>query len=74
MISRYFAIVLAFGLALYRLAQGATLPGVGLLGLGAGLVCLQLGASRPRLRWLAWVCFLVTAVACAVGIVGLLRA
>jgi hypothetical protein len=74
LVSRYLAIVLAFGVALYRLAQGAVVPGVGLLGLGAGLICLQLAASRPRLRWLAWACFLVTAAACVAGLMTLRQA
>jgi hypothetical protein len=65
-ISRPFLIVAAFGMAVYRLSQGVTVEASGLAGLGAGLVCLQLAAKRPHLRWAAWAFFGVTAAACLV--------
>ena len=66
MISRYLVILLAFAVAFYRLWQGATIESAGLMGLGAGLLCLRFAATRPTLRWLAWLFFAVTAAACLV--------
>ena len=67
MISRYFVIALAFGAAAYRASQGAWVEATGLVGLGGGLVGLKLSATRPALRPLAYLGFLVTAA--AVGVV-----
>jgi Na+/phosphate symporter len=62
-ISRYFVIALAFGAAVYRASQGAWVEATGLIGLGAGLVVLKLATTRPALRPLAYLAFLVTAAA-----------
>ena len=59
--SRYFVIALAFGAGAYRASQGAWVEAAGLVGLGAGLVALKLSATRPVLRPMAYVAFLVTA-------------
>ena len=61
MISRHLVIALAFGVAAFRLSQGAWTEAAGLLGLGGGLVCLKLGERRPGLRRFAWVGFAATA-------------
>ena len=61
--SRYFVIALALGAAAYRAVQGAWIESIGLFGLGAGLVALKLSGTRPALRRLAYLAFLVTAVA-----------
>jgi hypothetical protein len=63
MISRYLVIVLAFGVAAYRLSHGAWIEATGLGALGAGLILLRMAATRPQLRRTAWLAFLVTAVA-----------
>jgi hypothetical protein len=49
-ISRYLVIALAFGAAGYRFAEGAVIEALGLLGLGAGLLCLRLASRWPALR------------------------
>ena len=67
MISRYFVIALAFGVAMFRASQGAWIESTGLFGLGAGLVVLRLADRRPGIKRLAYLCFLVTAV--AIGLV-----
>ena len=72
-ISRVFIIVFAFGVAAYRVSQGAFLEASGLSGLGAGLVCLRLASTRPHWRWLAWVCFGVTAAACLIVFIRMRR-
>ena len=69
MISRYFVIGLAFAVALYRASQGAWIESGGLLGLGSGLVVLRLADRRPGIKPLAYVCFLVTALAIGVVLV-----
>jgi hypothetical protein len=66
MISRYLVIILAFGVAIYRMTQGAVVEATGLIGLGAGLLCLRLPNRTRGLRLMAWVCFAVTAWACLV--------
>ena len=68
---RPLVILLAFGMAVYRLSQGATVPAAGLGGLGAGLLCLQLAKTRSHLRWAAWAFFGVTAAACVVQYLGM---
>jgi len=68
-ISRYFVIGLAFAVAMYRASQGAWVEASGLVGLGAGLVVLRLAARRPAIKPLAYVCFLVTALAIGVVLV-----
>jgi hypothetical protein len=65
-ISRYFLIVLAVGVGLYRATQGAWLAAGGLLTLSAGLVVLKLAERSPRLRPFAYACFLATAASVAV--------
>jgi hypothetical protein len=64
-VSRVFVIILALGVAAYRFATGAAFEAVGLLGLGAGLIFLKVGETRPHLRRYAWLCFAVTA-----GVIG----
>lgn len=66
MVSRFILIVLAFGVGLYRASEGAWLAAVGLFALGGGLLVLKAAEKRPRIRPLAYVCFLATAVAIAV--------
>jgi hypothetical protein len=68
-ITRYLLIVLAFGLGLFRAAQGAWLAAAGLFAMAAGLVVLKLAERRPALRPIAYVCFLATAVTIAVILV-----
>jgi hypothetical protein len=60
--SRYLVIVLAFGVALFRMSQGAWVEAGGLLGLGGGLVILKVGERRPAVRRLAYIGFAVTAI------------
>ena len=59
---RYVAIALAFVLAAYRMYEGAWVAAAGLLGLGGGLACFELGKRQPAYRRFAWVGFAVTAV------------
>ena len=69
--SRYIAIVMAFGVAIFQATRSHWVEVAGLLGLGFGLILLLLAApspdknraARPSLRWTALVCFLVTAAA-----------
>ena len=68
MISRYFLIVLAFGVGLYRVAQGAWLASAGLFALGGGLLVLKAAEKRPALKPLAYACFALTAVTIAIVI------
>ena len=62
MFSRYFVIALALGAAVYRASQGAWIEAIGLLGLGGGLIALKLSATRPQLRPIAYLGFLITAL------------
>lgn len=62
-VSRYFAIVLAFGVAVFQATRGHWFEVAGLVGLGGGLVLLVLAPRRPVLRWVAWGCFAVTLAA-----------
>ena len=63
MLSRYIVIALAFIGAGYRATQGAWLEAVGLFGLGAGLTLLKFSRTRPVLRSLAYLAFIVTVLA-----------
>ena len=63
MFSRYLVIALALGAAVYRASQGAWIESVGLFGLGGGLIVLRLSATRPQLKPIAYLGFLVTALA-----------
>jgi hypothetical protein len=60
-ISRYLLIALAFGLAVYRATQGAWLPASGLAAMAAGLIVLKLAERRAALKWVAYLCFAITA-------------
>jgi hypothetical protein len=62
MFSRYLVIALALGAAAYRASQGAWIESIGLLGLGLGLIALKVSATRPQLRAIAYLGFLVTAL------------
>ena len=66
MISRYLVIALAIGASAYRYTQGAWIEGTGLGCLAAGLIILRLAPARPQLRPLAYVAFVVTAIAMGV--------
>jgi len=66
-ISRFLVIALAIGASVYRYMQGAWVEGTGLGCLAAGLIILRFAPLRPRIRPLAYVAFLVTAI--AMGIV-----
>lgn len=66
MISRYLLIILAFGVALYRVSQGAWLAAAGLFALGGGLLVLKAAEKRPAIKPLAYACFALTAVAIAI--------
>jgi hypothetical protein len=68
-VSRYFLIVLAIGVGIYRATQGAWLASGGLLAMGLGLVVLKLAERMPRLRPLAYICFLATVASIAVILV-----
>ena len=61
-ISRTLVIVLAFVAGGIRLVQGALPEAGGLFALGAGLVLLQLGRTKPALKPYAFLAFLVTAL------------
>jgi hypothetical protein len=65
-ISRVLVIALALGVAVYRYSQGAWVEGTGLASLAAGLVVLRLAPSRPAIRPLAYIAFVVTAIAMGV--------
>ena len=69
MFSRYVLIVLAFGVGVYRVTQGAWLAAAGLFALGGGLLVLRAAEKRPALKPIAWACFGVTAVTIAVILV-----
>jgi hypothetical protein len=73
-ISRYFAIVMAFGVAAFQATRAHWFEVFGLVGLGMGLILLRLAqpahasalepaSSRRMLRWMAMACFLATAAA-----------
>jgi hypothetical protein len=62
-ISRSLVIVLAFGAAAMRAAQGAWPETIGLAALGTGLVILRIAQHRPALKPYAWLCFLLTGAA-----------
>jgi hypothetical protein len=66
-ISRVLVIALALGASVYRYWQGAWIEGTGLACLAIGLVILRIAPSRPEIRPLAYVAFLVTAL--AIGVV-----
>ena len=66
MISRYLLIVLAFGVAVYRVTQGAWLAAAGLFALGGGLVVLRAAETRPKIKPLAYVLFGLTALSIAI--------
>ena len=66
MISRYLVIALAIGASVYRYSQGAWIEGTGLACLGAGLIVLRFAPARPQIRPIAYVAFLVTAIAMGV--------
>lgn len=66
MFTRYFVIVLAFGVAVLQATRAHWIEAAGLAGLGTGLLLLRLARARPALRWLAWMCFAVTAAAMVV--------
>jgi hypothetical protein len=65
-ISRILVIVLAFIVAGVQARAGAWVEAAGLVGLGLGLVVLQLAVTRPRLKPLAWLAFAVTIAAMVV--------
>ena len=69
MISRYIVILLAAVAAAMRAAQGAWVEATGLASLTAGLVALRLAPTRPSLKPLAYLAFLVTALAVVVMII-----
>ncbi|GMV20488.1 MAG: hypothetical protein AB7L71_02170 [Vicinamibacterales bacterium] len=60
MISRSLIILLAIGAGLYRITTGATLEGIGLLSMAAGLLALKGAAKRPAYKALAFLFFAVT--------------
>jgi hypothetical protein len=68
-ISRYLVIVLAFMAGAVRASQGAWVEAAGLFGLGAGLTLLKIAASRPGLKPVAYLAFLVTAAAIGISLV-----
>ena len=63
MFSRPLVIVLCLGVAVLQATRGNWFEVAGLLGLGGGLTVLRLASTRPALRWVAWACFAITAVA-----------
>ena len=75
MISRYLVIGLAFGAAAYRFAEGAVIEALGLMGLGAGLLCLRLASQWPALRRASLLGFAVTVAAISIALyrLGLVR-
>jgi hypothetical protein len=66
LISRTLVIVLAFVAAGMRASQGAWVETVGLVGLAAGLICLQSSERRPAFKIYAWMCFAITAMSMAI--------
>ena len=68
MISRFLVIALAFGASVYRFSQGAWVEGTGLACLAVGLTILRIAPARPAIRPLAYVAFVVTAIAMGVVI------
>ena len=69
MISRYIVIALAFIAASMRASQGAWVEAAGLACLGGGLVALKLGESRPPLKRVAYLAFLLAAVSIVVVLI-----
>ena len=68
MISRYLVIALSFGAAAYRFAEGAAIEAVGLLGLGAGLLCLKLAPRWPPLKRASLIGFGLTVAAMGIAL------
>ena len=69
MISRYIVILLAAGAAVMRATQGAWVEAAGLASLTAGLVLLRFAPARPALKSIAYLAFLVTALAIVVMLI-----
>jgi len=67
LISRYIVIVLAFVAASMRASQGAWVEAAGLACLGGGLIALKLGESRPAMKRVAYLAFILAAV--TIGVV-----
>ena len=63
MISRYLVIALALIAAGFKAAQGAFVETIGLGSLALGLIILKAAETRPGLKQIAWLSFLVTAIA-----------
>jgi Na+/phosphate symporter len=61
-ISRYLVIALAVGATLMQVSRQAWLEATGLAALAAGLIILNVAATRPALKPLAWAAFATTAV------------
>lgn len=60
MISRTLIILLAIAAGLYRITTGATLEGIGLLSMAAGMIALKGAEKRPAYKGLAFLFFAVT--------------
>jgi hypothetical protein len=58
-ISRYFVIALALGVAVMQTINHAWVEAAGLFGLGIGLIVLRLAETRanPLLKRIAWISF-----------------
>lgn len=65
MLSRYFVIALALGVAVFRARAHAWPEAIGLASLGIGLICLRLADTRqqPMLKQVARVLFAITLMA-----------
>jgi hypothetical protein len=61
-------IALAFGAAGYRFVEGAVIEALGLLGLGAGLLCLRLASRWPALGRASLLGFALTVVAISIAL------
>jgi hypothetical protein len=68
-VSRYLVIAMAITAAIVKAGQGALVEAVGLSGLAAGLTALRISTTRPALKPVAWLCFLVTAIAIVIVVV-----
>jgi hypothetical protein len=67
--SRYLVIALALAAAGMRMSQGAWVEATGLTGLAGGLIALRLAPRHPPLKRVAYLGFLVTAIAVIVAII-----
>lgn len=63
MVSRLIVIVLALAMAVLQASRGAWVETVGLVALASGLALQRYWGQNPRLRWIPWLAYSITAMA-----------